>query len=197
MKHIKKNSMKTLITIFAILLLFTFGCTDQTGITSPDNSTSNNEDISLGKKHSHTIVNDEDDLDQYTVSKTINGNSGGYISLGNQSSALDGQGVYAFLYFPAGSFNGTKTITMTINPEDLSGTFEPSMEFNTPVLFSALFTGVNLNGSNGSSYYFAYESPNGQQTVIQNSFLFVNQNHGVLGILNAQIPHFSRYAFLR
>lgn len=179
--------MKKYITTFAMLLLFTFGCTNQTSVTAPETN------VQLDKK----IKINSTTKQNYSVSKRINGARGGYLSIGNQTSALSGQGVYAFLYFPAGSFSGTKRMTMTINPEDLSGTFGPSMEFSSPVLFSALFTGLSLNGGNGSSYVFIYEAPNGQQTVIPNSFLYINSNKGVLGILNAQIPHFSRYAFVR
>ncbi len=170
-------------TTLAILLLFVVGCTDQTGITSPDNSTSINENAAL--------------LKPVTVSKVINGAAGGFITLGSLEQAKNGQCVYSFMYFPAGSFSGTKTITISLDPKKLTGTFSPGMVFNKPVLFSALFTGVDLNGINGSTFEFVYVAPNGQQTIIPNSFLYIDKEKGVLGILGAQLPHFSRYAFVK
>jgi len=175
--------MKNLITTLAMLLLFAFGCTDQTGITSPDNNTSITENLSL--------------LKPVTVSKEINGAAGGFITLGNLEQAKNGQCVYSYMYFPAGSFSGTKTITISLDPNKLTGTFNPGMVFNKPVLFSALFTGVDLKSPSGSIFDFVYVGPNGQQTVIPNSFLYIDREKGVLGIMGAQLPHFSRYAFVK
>lgn len=176
--------MKKIKTILTMVLLFVaVGCNEQTNITSPDNNPSVSENLTLNKA--------------VTVSKEINGAIGGFITLGSFEDAKNGQCVYSCMYFPAGSFSGTKTITITLDPKKLTGTFNPGMVFNKPVLFSALFTGVNLNGSNGSTFNFVYLAPNGQQTIIPNSYLYVDPVKGVLGILGAQLPHFSRYAFIK
>jgi len=192
-QFLKGDKMEKLITTFTFLLMFTVGCTDQTSVTSPDNNTSGNENVTLEKK----IRGGGTGFLVHTVSKQINGDLGGFIYLGNEASAFNGQGVYAAIYFPAGSFSGTETITMTIDPDNLSGTFGPGMEFNTPVYFSALLTGIKLRGPGSSDYEFVYEGPNRQQTVIPNSFLYIDKQKGVLGILNAEIPHFSRYGWIR
>ena len=175
--------MKKLITTITILLFLIIGCMDQTGITSPDNNISITENAAL--------------LKPITVSKEINGAAGGFITLGSLEQAKNGQCVYSYMYFPAGSFSGTKTITISLDPNKLTGTFSPGMVFNKPVLFSALFTGVDLNGTNGSAFNFVYVAPNGQQTIIPNSFLYIDKEKGVLGIMGAQLPHFSRYAFVK
>jgi len=185
--------MKKLIITFTLLLMFTLGCTDQTSVISPDNNTSGNENLTFEKKK----IRNTSGFSEHTVSKEINGDLGGLIYLGDEGSAFNGEGVYAAIYFPAGSFSGTETITMTIDTEDLSGTFSPGMEFNTPVSFSALITGLNLRGPGSANIEFVYEAPNGQQTVIPNSLLFINKGQGILGILNAEIPHFSRYGWIR
>lgn len=172
--------MKKLISTIAILILFAVGCTDQTSVTSPDTNTSTNEVFQLNKKS--------------TVSKVIDGNAGGYITLGDFNSAKNGRGIYACLIFPAGSFSGIKTITITLDDTKLSGTFDPGMQFNMPVSFSALFSGVTGNNNN---FTFNYFGPNGVLTEIPSSFLYFDASKHVLGILNAQIPHFSRYVFVR
>lgn len=175
--------MKKLITISIILILFNVGCNEQTNITSPYKSTSISENVSL--------------LKPVTVSKEINGDTGGFITLGDLEQAQNGRCVYSAVYFPAGSFSGTKTITISLDPKKLTGTFGPGMVFNRPVRFSALFTGLKLNDVNVSNFEFVYVAPNGQQTTISSSFLYFDKDRGVLGILGAQIPHFSRYAFVR
>jgi hypothetical protein len=179
----KGKKMKKLIATFTVLIFIAFGCTDQTTITSPGNGTSINENGTLQKP--------------VTVSKEINGDAGGLIVLGNLEEAKNGHSVYSAVYFPAGAFIGIKTITISLDPNKLTGTFNPGMVFNKPVLFSALFTGLNLNGPDGSNFDFVYVAPNGQQTIIPNSFLYIDKEKGVLGILSAQLPHFSRYAFVK
>lgn len=172
--------MKRLISTFALLLIFAVGCTDQSSVTSPDTNATANEEFHLNKKT--------------TVSKAINGNSGGYILLGDLNTAKKGQGIYACMIFPAGSFSGTKTITMTLDNVNFSGTFSPSMQFNKPVSFNALFTGVTINNND---FTFNYVGPDGVFTEIPSSLLYFDASKGVVGILNAQIPHFSRYIFVR
>ena len=78
----------------------------------------------------------------YTVSKVIDGSKGGMIYYGDIQKAMSGSlgDVYAACYFPAGAFEGTKTITMTLDTKKCTGTFSPGMTFNKPVSFSALFT---------------------------------------------------------
>ncbi|HRN25067.1 MAG TPA: hypothetical protein PLT78_00745 [Ignavibacteriaceae bacterium] len=175
--------MKKILSTFAIFLLFAVGCNDQTNITSPDNNSSIVENPTLEKP--------------VTVSKVINGDTGGFIILGNFEGAQKGECVYSAVCFQAGSFSGTKTITITLDPKKLSGTFEPGMVFNKPVLFSALFTNLNLKGVDVSNFDFVYVAPNGQQTTMPSSFLYFNKEKGVVGILGAQLPHFSRYIFVR
>jgi hypothetical protein len=183
--------MKKFVSTIVVLLLLVVGCTDQTNITSPD------QNVTLDKKPISGTGGNITGVTLFTASKEINGDLGGFIYVGDQSSAYNGEGVYAGMYFPAGSFSGTKTITITLNSDDLSGTFSPSMEFNVPVRFTAFFTGIKLRGNIGTEYEFVYQSSNGQQTIIPNSYLHVDKENGVIGIINAQISHFSRYAFVR
>ena len=106
--------------------------------------------------------------------------------------------VYAACYFPAGAFVGTQTITMTLDDKKLTGTFSPAMTFNKPVSFSALFTGVKFKQLIlKSQYTFVYYDKSGKKYVIGASYLYFDPVKGVLGILNAQLPHFSRYGFIR
>jgi len=71
-----------------------------------------------------------------TVSKVIDGSKGGYVNLGTIFTAQAGKegSDYAIVSFPAGSFSGSTTITMTIDDNKLTGTFSPSMTFSKPVI---------------------------------------------------------------
>lgn len=185
--------MKQLLSITAIFLMFFVGCSKDVNINSPVEKQTTQEVVTREVPEGLSVNA------TYSVTKEIDGNTGGFMYYGDFSQAQNGTKgkVYAACYFPAGSFSGKKTITMTLDTKKCTGTFSPSMVFDKPVGFSALFTGVDLTKYNQDQYAFVYYAPNGQKTEITASFLYFNKDKGVLGILNAQLPHFSRYGFVR
>lgn len=192
-KQKKRDTMKRLLSIIAVLMLLFVGCSKDMNINSPQNNQVTEEFVTRTSPEGLNVNA------QYTVSKVIDGSKGGMIYYGDLMQAQSGntQQVYAACYFPAGAFSGTKTITMTLDTKTCTGTFSPSMTFNKPVSFSALFTGVNLSGYSQSQYTFVYYDKSGKKYVIGSSYLYFDPVKGVLGILNAQLPHFSRYGFVR
>ena len=187
--------MKKILSVAAVLMVLFVGCSKDVNINSPVQDQVTEEFVTRTSSEGLNVNA------QYTVSKVIDGSKGGLIYYGDFSQAQSGntEKVYASCYFPAGAFVGTKTITMTLDTKTCTGTFTPGMVFNKPVSFSALFTGVDLRNYNPTSntYTFVYYAPNGLKTVVTSSFLYIDKEKGVLGILNAQLPHFSRYGFIR
>ena len=185
--------MKKLLSIAAVLMVLFVGCSKDVNINSPIENQTKEEFVSRTSSEGLNVNA------QYTVSKVIDGSKGGSLFYGDFTQTQSGNTahVYASCYFPAGSFSGVKTITMTLDTKTCTGTFSPGMVFSKPVSFSALFTGVDLKYFDPTSYSFVYYAPNGVKTVVTSSFLYMDKERGVLGILNAQLPHFSRYGFIR
>ncbi len=192
-KQNKGDKMKRLLSIAAVLMVLFVGCSKDVNINSPVQDQVTEEFVTRTSPEGLSVNA------TYTVSKEIDGSKGGMISYGDFSQASRGNTayVYAACYFPAGAFVGTKTITMTLDTKTCTGTFGPSMTFDKPVSFSALFTGVKLSTSTQSQYSFVYYDKSGKKYEIGASYLYFNLEKGVLGILNAQLPHFSRYGFIR
>ena len=185
--------MKQLLSIAAVLMVLFVGCSKDVNINSPVQDQVTEEFVT------RTVPEGLGVNAIYTVSKVIDGSKGGLITYGDYNQAISGntQQVYAACYFPAGAFVGTQTITMTLDTRRCTGTFSPAMTFNKPVSFSALFTGVGLSTYTQSQYTFVYYDKSGKKYVISSSYLYFDPVKGVLGVLNAQLPHFSRYGFLR
>ncbi len=185
--------MKKLIFILGVFAMMFAGCSNDLNINNPVNNQLADEFVTredLGGLRLNKTV---------TVSKLIDGSQGGFLFVGDQFNSQHGTSgsIYASCYFPSGAFSGSQTITMTVDDQTLTGTFSPHMEFDKPVSFSVLFTGVNLSAYTKSQFRFAYYGEDGIRTEVSSSYIYFDKEKGVLGILNAQLPHFSRYGFIR
>jgi len=185
--------MKKLLSIIAVITFIFIGCSNDVNINNPVDNLEGWEVVTREVPEGLEVNA------VFTVSKEINGSTGGFLVTGDIVETKNGTRgcVYGLLSFPAGAFYGTKTITMTLDNKKLSGTFGPSMSFNKPASFSALFAGVNLRNSTQSDFKFVYWDPSGNSYEIPSTFLYFDKEKGVLGILNAELPHFSRYVFVR
>ncbi|NWF90177.1 MAG: hypothetical protein HXY50_12045 [Ignavibacteriaceae bacterium] len=186
--------MKKLLSIAVLFTMFFTGCSNDVNISGPVEEQINKEEFISRTNLEGLSVNTT-----FTASKTIVGSSGGFIKIGNLATARSGQigGDAAAITFPAGAFSGSKTITMTIDNVALTGTFSPSMTFTKPVCFNVLFTGVNLSNLPLDQLVFVYYDANNVKYEIASKFIYYDKAKGVLGIRDAQLPHFSRYGFLR
>ena len=189
--------MKTLITTFALLIMFAVGCTDQTGITSPEQPVQTLEPnwISLPQSSSSGMqVNTE-----WETSERINGAQGGFLT----NSVTYSGGIFgtvtinAKLEFQQGAYAGNKTISMKLTDENTSVQFNPAKSgFARLVLYNVTYTGLNLSGLDPTKVKFAYIGADGSTEYAENEGITVNIATGTLSVKNAIIPHFSRYGFV-
>jgi hypothetical protein len=180
--------MKNLITTITIVLLFTVGCTDQMSVnTQVEKST---------KKVNWLTINDNAGLSvegTKTWSKTINGYYGGLFK-GTKYLSSD-VSAYVEVWIPSGAFTGTKTISATLNSETLYADFAPTpMTFNTPIYYTVEYYGVSLEGINPDDVDFYYIDGSGNMVRAEYSAIYVED--GWLCVVDAKIPHFSRYGFV-
>jgi hypothetical protein len=108
--------------------------------------------------------------------------------------------VYVRLKFPAGAFEGKRTITMLPNAEDLSIQLFPHITFNKIVKVDFVITGLDLEAmgyTRNAHVDFVYFSPFGDIELIQNQGSNVNIPLQRISLRAGTLHHFSRYGWIR
>ena len=191
-----REKMRKLSYLAALLLLSFVGCMQESNITDPLNSFDNNQGKTVIMLPAKADVNVEG---VFSSSQDINGVNGGEIHLVKSYVAESGQTVTidCELTVPANvSFNDFRNITMEIG-NDAAVDFFPSMTFDQPVILNFTVTGLDLNGVDPSDVGFFYVDQNGNLFSTSNDGVSVNVSTGTLTVTNAQLPHFSRWAYAR
>jgi hypothetical protein len=85
---------------------------------------------------------------------------------------------------------------MTVNDQYGAATFSPSGTFLKPVIYNLTIVGLDLSNVDPAKVKFVYMAPNGQYYTPVYERLYVEKQSGKLQIVNAQLPHFSRYGFV-
>jgi hypothetical protein len=190
MKQIKGK----IVTTIAMLLLFTVGCTDQTGITSPVESSATKPLLKLVELPAPVGMSIET---LYTESQEINGYYGGVFTEEFSYKSSTGEvKIYSQLVFPVKAFYGTQTITQTFNTETASLEFGPSMKFYSPVKYTLSITGLDLSSINPKTVSFVYIAPDGSLTGVVYDGIKMDTASRTITVVNAQLDHFSRYGFV-
>ena len=191
---IKDKTMKYLLTLSLASLLFFIGCDQGSDLTSPvdDIKSENANWISLPTIEGMHIER------SFTVSKRINGNLGGSLSMYESYSGgpFGTVTIDAELVFEKGAYPGTKKISMTNDNDGCVATFGPSLQFNDIVTYTVTYTGIDLSNIDPNNVKFAYIASNGDLQYAQHEGITVNVSTGTIQVINALIPHFSRYGFV-
>jgi hypothetical protein len=185
--------MKKLLIFLLFSALVFFGCNQETEITAPvDTGMILNKTLISLPLPSGGLM-----LDSYTNYKDINGNYGGefYAEYSYQSSAGT-VNQYSTLDFDAGAFSGIKTISQTFNTGGAAMLFGPSMQFQDEVRYSYKITGIDVTGINPSTLQFVYIDANGNMYPVEYLSVNMDEATGMLEVVDAVIPHFSRYGFV-
>jgi len=135
----------------------------------------------------------------YSTTSTIDGTVGGNMSLNQSNMGDNGQTVTLRLSmtFPAGAFDGARTITLTADDHYAAVSCSPSMVFAQSVILDYSYTGLTIKNcdlpKDKNGFYFI--SDNGYlEPVVSSSFL-IDKKAGNLSVTGAQINHFSRYGW--
>ena len=124
--------MKKLLSIIAVFLMFLVGCSNQeNSITSPVSSDGGQFDKPTITTLELTTVK-EAVTNLVTTTKAIDGAIGGKLFFEQEVLSSEGRIVYAYSEFivSPGAFEGTQTITMTVDVDNGSVSFYPHMNFN-------------------------------------------------------------------
>ena len=203
--------MKYFILIVTLSLLALIGCTDNSEL--PVGPTSDNYHIEkqtvAPNPSSQPVMHYEliplpskapewqDSV--FTVSQDIDGSIGGEIILSKFYISAGGKviAILADLTVPAGAFEGNKTITVTVDNDYAAVHFYPSMTFAKPLKLTQSFTGLDLSNYHTGTIDFVFIDDNGVVETIRDNGVQINLPQGFVRVLNAKLPHFSRYAWTR
>lgn len=191
--------MRTYLYFFLLLSLFVVGCTKESGILSPVNSQNSVEAIS--DEPNWIALQDAENLSlkkEVSVSKMVYGNEETLLEI-NTGYAGGSHGwisITANARFQRYSFTGSRYITMSINDQFGTATFSPSGTFSKPVIYNLTIMGVDLSNVDPANVSFVYMAQDGNYYTPEYEAIYVDKQSGKLQIVNAKLPHFSRYGFV-
>jgi hypothetical protein len=135
----------------------------------------------------------------FTLSKEIDGSVGGRMIMDKYYISEDGDSIVikADLRIPAGAFQGTEIITMTVDDEYASVHFYPSMVFDDTLKLFQSFEGLNLENFPTGTIDFVFMDDNGSIELIKKNGLQIVVPQGIARVQNAKLVHFSRYGWVR
>lgn len=130
---------------------------------------------------------------ELTVNKVINGNLGGRITI---DLPLGNVEVYGSLVVPSGAYPGKETISITFNDQKFYQEYYPSpYTFRTPLILNLTYHNVDFSTDSPINFY--YMDDDGFIYRAQYDALIVDPVNKTLGIVNARLPHFSRWGWAK
>jgi hypothetical protein len=186
------------LSILMLLLLFVIGCTDNSNIVSPVDSTENNSNIINNPNWITLPQSTETALKKdIAVSKLIYSWEDSNLEIDTRYWSRHGRiSIYANAEFQKYSFRGRRYVTMSVNDDFGTTNFSPSGTWLKPVIFNLRITGIDLRNVDPSQVSFVYMAPNGTYQEAEYDSIYVNKRRGILQVFNARLPHFSRWGFI-
>jgi len=134
-----------------------------------------------------------------TMSQAIDGETGGQLIMEKYYISLDGDSIqiWADLRVPPGAFQGTKTITITVDDEFAALHFYPKMAFQDTLKLTRGFKGLDLTNCTNGNVDFIFIDDDGTIEIIKKNGLQVIKPQGIVRVYNAKLLHFSRYGWVR
>ncbi len=191
-----KKILFTLVVVAGFLIV---GCQNNPVDSNPIPQQQTNQLAKQNNSALSSLLNS--DSSELTITQEINGNKGGIIRL--HKTYFDGLRVVtvsAKVKFPAGSFDGTLPVSLTVNADDASINFTPHIVFNKLVSLNLTFLGIDISSlglEKSNKVKFAYISDDGSFEIISNHGISLGKNVGLLAVHNAELKHFSRYSFVK
>lgn len=133
----------------------------------------------------------------FSISEEINGNVGGTIPF---SFVINSNGlkVSGSLTIPEKAFHSKELITIIVDDEYATVDFYPSpFVFDKPLILDLFYEGIELNGVDSDAIDFFHISNNNSYELINIESKVVSENDKLLGVVKAEIPHFSRFGWLQ
>lgn len=187
------------LSILALFALLVIGCTDQSNMVAPvDNVITNNESVANPNWISLPPAANQALKKDITVGKTIEGDDESLLEIntGYAGGPFGWISITANARFQRYSFTGDRYVTMSINDDFGAATFTPSGTWAKPVIYNLTIQGIDLSNVDPSKVTFVYMAPDGNYYKAKYQSIYVEKQSGKLQIINAELPHFSRWGFI-
>ncbi|HVO73188.1 MAG TPA: hypothetical protein VMT35_04135 [Ignavibacteriaceae bacterium] len=183
--------MKKYIYLLALLSFIIIGCSDHSNVVAPVGTNDNEPNWIAAANTLEPLKKD------ITVNKTIYGDQESLLEINTgYPGGIGWISITANAKFQRYSFTGSLNATMTINDQFGTADFTPSETFSKPVIYNLTIVGLDLRNVDPSKVRFVYMAPDGNYYQPQYDRLYVEIQSGKLQIINALLPHFSRYGFV-
>ena len=185
--------MKYLLSSVLFSFLIFWGCTQESEITSP---------VDTGSSHQYKLISlpvpaSGLTVETQTYTQWVNGYNGGEFSAEYSYQSNSGTvSQYSTLDFIPGVFSGWKNISQTFNTGGAAMEFGPPMQFQNTVKYTYTIYGADLTGIDPNTLNFVYIDANGNMYPVQYDSVSMDESTGMLQVVNAVLPHFSRYGFV-
>jgi hypothetical protein len=187
------------ISILILLAIFVIGCTDNSNMVAPvDNSTNNNEVVSNPNFITLLPANNQSLKKAIAVSQTIYGDQESLLEIntGYAGGPFGWISITANARFQRYSFTGSRYVTMSINDDNAAASFSPSGTWAKPVIYNLTIMGIDLSNVNPATVSFVYMAADGKYYKANYQSLYIEKQSGKIQLINAQLPHFSRWGFI-
>ncbi len=85
---------------------------------------------------------------------------------------------------------------MSVNDQCGVATFSPHGSFRRPVIYNLTIQGIDLSNIDPATVRFVYMADNGKYYTADCDNIYINKEDGRIQVVNARLPHFSRYGFV-
>ena len=190
--------MKKYISIIVLLSLFVIGCSEQSSVLAPVNDVNSNVTSTEPNWIALPINNSMSVNADVSVSRLLYGNQESLLEIntGYAGGTFGWVSITANARFQRYSFTGSRYTTMSVNDKFGTATFSPSGTFTKPVIYNLTIMGVDLSKVDPAKVSFVYLSPDGKYYKPVYDKIYVEKQSGKMQIINAKLPHFSRYGFI-
>jgi len=188
------NKMRKYIYLSMLISLFVIGCSEESSLVTPNNTISNNEPNWIVLPASENLSLNKD----ISVSQMVYGNQETLLEIntGYAGGPHSWISITANARFQRNSFVGQRYTTLSVNDQFGTATFSPSGTFLKPVIYNLTIMGLDLSNVDPSKVSFVYMASDGSFVTPKYDRIYVEIQSGKLQIVNAELPHFSRYGFV-
>jgi len=201
MKNLKKIiSTLTSAALLAGLAIHFNACTEKSPMSSQDNQAAETQGLKIlkigdGVTRLNKIV---------TASRYVTRKGGGELIIDYKGYEHNNGNVNVKITLKVfkGSISQDAELMMSLDDQELLGnvdvTFSPhGITFSRPARLDIEAKNLDLSGVNPDDINIYYDNPEtGQWEVMQSYAVIVNEANGYIKVIDAKLPHFSRYAMM-
>jgi len=182
--------MKNLLILIVISGLMFAGCMSD-NLVNPVPQSSSDQNLQW-IQNQNNLPKTETEL---MVSKSINGNQGGKIFINEKLGDILISGSLSIL---PGAYPGMQNISITFSDLYFYQVYTPTpYYFRIPLVLNLVYKNVDLTGIDPKSVGFYYLGEDNKLYKAKYEAIEVDVINRTLGIVNAEIPHFSRWGWAK